>query len=134
MKSTLRRPITTGRHKRTITSDRVDAIVSTAQQAQGYREQSLRIHPWVCGRCGRAFTMDNLYELTIHHKDHNHSNNPTDGSNWEHLCIYCHDQEHEKHERAAAQGHVADLSEPPPPLATHNPFADLKALLQRDSN
>ncbi|MBF0159271.1 MAG: HNH nuclease family protein [Magnetococcales bacterium] len=131
MKSTLRRPVATGRHKRDITPDRVETIVATAQQAQGYREQSLRIHPWVCGRCGRAFTMDNLYELTIHHKDHNHDNNPSDGSNWEHLCLYCHDQEHEKYERAAAHGGGLNLSEALPPPATHNPFADLKALLQQ---
>jgi len=33
-------------------------------------------------------------ELTVHHRDHNHDNNPKDGSNWEWLCIYCHDNEH----------------------------------------
>ncbi len=32
----------------------------------------------------------------MHHRDHNHNNNPPDGSNWELLCIYCHDHEHEK--------------------------------------
>jgi len=40
----------------------------------GYREQSLKLHPWVCGRCGRAFTRENLHELTVHHKNHNHDN------------------------------------------------------------
>ena len=63
----------------------------------GYREQSLRLHPWVCARCGREFTRANLHELTVHHKDHNHDNNPPDGSNWENLCLYCHDHEHQKY-------------------------------------
>ncbi|QTG90742.1 HNH endonuclease, partial [Vibrio furnissii] len=26
--------------------------------------------------------------------DHDHTNNPEDGSNWELLCLYCHDHEH----------------------------------------
>ena len=67
----------------------VDAIRARDTREQGYRAQSLKIHPWVCGRCGREFNEKNLYELTVHHKDHNHDNNPPDGSNWENLCIYC---------------------------------------------
>ena len=62
-----------------------------------YREQALKLFPWVCGRCGREFSGKNLRELTVHHKDHDHSNNPPDGSNWELLCIYCHDEEHTNH-------------------------------------
>jgi hypothetical protein len=66
-----------------------------------YREQALKIYPWICGRCAREFTSANLRELTVHHRDHNHSNNPPDGSNWELLCLYCHDNEHQKQLEAA---------------------------------
>lgn len=64
---------------------------------QGYRERALKMYPWICGRCGREFSGKRVSELTVHHKDHNHDNNPADGSNWELLCIYCHDNEHTKH-------------------------------------
>lgn len=60
----------------------------------GYREKALKLFPWVCGRCSREFVYSNLRELTVHHIDHDHSNNPEDGSNWEMLCLYCHDHEH----------------------------------------
>ena len=59
----------------------------------GYREQALKIYPSICARCGREFAGKKLRELTVHHKDHNHDNNPLDGSNWELLCLYCHDNE-----------------------------------------
>ncbi|HHU14293.1 MAG: YajD family HNH nuclease [Kiritimatiellae bacterium] len=68
----------------------------TAERQKGYREQALRILPHVCASCGRSFEGKRLKELTVHHRDHNHNNNPPDGSNWELLCIYCHDHEHEK--------------------------------------
>ena len=48
-----------------------------------------RMYPWVCGRCAREFTRANLRELTVHHRNHNHADNPPDGSNWELLCVYC---------------------------------------------
>ncbi len=67
-----------------------------ALRQQGYRDQALALFPHVCARCGRAFSGKNLRELTVHHKDHNHDNNPPDGSNWELLCLYCHDDEHQK--------------------------------------
>lgn len=67
------------------------------QRQAGYREKALKLFPHVCGRCTREFEGKKLRELTVHHKDHNHDNNPPDGSNWELLCIYCHDHEHEKH-------------------------------------
>ena len=70
------------------------AIKSRDARERDYRAQSLKINPWVCARCGREFSTENLYELTVHHKDHNHDNNPPDGCNWENLCIYCHDNEH----------------------------------------
>jgi len=99
---------------------------------RGYRERSLSLHPWVCARCGREFTRDNLQELTVHHKDHDHNHNPPDGSNWENLCLYCHDWEHQKYSNLV-QGDGADfgLTTPPKPkAATHNPFADLKDRLE----
>jgi hypothetical protein len=65
-------------------------------------------------------------ELTVHHRDHNHDNNPPDGSNWELLCVYCHDNEHQRQLEAAGAGGEAKT-----PGATHNPFADLKAMLER---
>ena len=64
-------------------------------RAQSYRGQALKILPHVCGRCGREFSGKRLSELTVHHKDGNHMNNPPDGSNWELLCLYCHDDQHE---------------------------------------
>ena len=93
-----------------------------------YREQALKIYPWICGRCGREFTHRNLRELTVHHRDGNHDNNPRDGSNWELLCVYCHDNEHQKLLEAAASGAAAGSSTGPAP-ATHSPFANLKDLL-----
>lgn len=97
------------------------------ERMAGYREQSLRIHPWVCARCGRHFTLKNLRELTVHHKDHNHNNNPPDGSNWEHLCIYCHDAEHGRLEDdlAPSRDDPGDRTQ----SLTHNPFDRLKDLL-----
>jgi hypothetical protein len=32
----------------------------------------------------------------VHHKDGNPRNNPADGSNWENLCVYCHEDEHNR--------------------------------------
>ena len=61
-----------------------------------YREQSLKLHGWICAKCGREFERENLKLLTVHHKDGNHHNNPKDGSNWENLCVYCHDDEHSR--------------------------------------
>jgi len=61
-----------------------------------YREQSLKLHGWICAKCGREFERHNLHLLTVHHKDGNHHNNPPNGSNWENLCVYCHDDEHSR--------------------------------------
>ena len=95
-----------------------------------YREQALKIYPWICGRCAREFTGANLRELTVHHRDHNHSNNPPDGSNWELLCLYCHDNEHQK-QLEAATGQGSSPGTAAHRVATHNPFADLKELLAK---
>ena len=59
-----------------------------------YRERSLKIHGLICAKCGREFDEKTRHLLTVHHKDGNHLNNPPDGSNWENLCVYCHDDEH----------------------------------------
>ncbi len=125
---------------------RLDAIVAKAHKdadvrMRGYREQSLRLHPHVCARCGRPFEAGSLHELTVHHKDHNHDNNPSDGSNWENLCLYCHDWEHQKYSYAVKGAHAGfgltgGGSTPAPSAtadATHNPFAKLKeALAKKD--
>jgi hypothetical protein len=112
---------------------RLDRVVAEARKAaeqreQDYRERALKIYPWICGRCAREFTRANLRELTVHHRDHNHDNNPPDGSNWELLCLYCHDNEHQR-QLEAARGNT--VSTPRGNLATHSPFADLKARLQQ---
>jgi hypothetical protein len=101
-----------------------------AKRASGYREQALKLYPWICGRCRREFTRKNLSELTVHHKDHNHGNNPTDGSNWELLCLFCHDEEHNKYESFVRYGSTQDSESP---SATYNPFAELKAKMTKKS-
>ena len=98
-----------------------------AKREKGYREQALKLYPWVCGRCTREFTHANVRELTVHHVDHNHDNNPTDGSNWELLCVYCHDEEHTKYVSFVRYGSGSDSEIAP---ATHNPFADLKKKME----
>ena len=67
-----------------------------AAAPDNYRERSLRLHGWICAKCGREFELADLHLLTVHHKDGNHNYNPPDGSNWENLCIYCHDDEHSR--------------------------------------
>ena len=99
-------------------------------RAKSYRERALKLFPWICGRCGREFEGKKIRELTVHHRDHNHDNNPPDGSNWELLCIYCHDNEHARY--VDAQG--SDGSRPVgagEPSATFQPFADLASLLKK---
>lgn len=96
---------------------------------QGYREQALKMYPHICGRCAREFTRVNLRELTVHHRDHDHSNNPADGSNWELLCMYCHDNEHQR-QIEARQGNTGTGSTKSA-TATFSPFADLKSLLDK---
>lgn len=97
-----------------------------AKREQGYRERALKMYPWICGRCAREFTRTNLRELTVHHINHDHDHNPPDGSNWELLCIYCHDEEHEKFSNFVRYGSTGESKQA---AATHNPFADLKRLM-----
>ena len=63
---------------------------------EDYREKSLAIHGLICARCSREFTEAKRQILTVHHKDGNHFNNPADGSNWENLCVYCHEDAHSR--------------------------------------
>ena len=94
-----------------------------------YRERALKLFPWVCAHCGREFSGKKLRELTIHHKDHNHDNNPPDGSNWELLCIYCHDNEHSRYSDAQWYDGPTPGGEQGP-STTYKPFAGLEQLLK----
>jgi 5-methylcytosine-specific restriction endonuclease McrA len=110
-----------------------DAIRNRQSRESGYREQALKIYPWICGRCSREFTRENLRELTVHHKDHNHDNNPSNGSNWELLCLYCHDNEHARElDAEAAKNAGITGSKEAKNRATAQPFANLKDLLKRN--
>ena len=115
-------------------TNRQNKIVAEARQSRNqrektYREQALKMYPWVCARCGREFSGKKLRELTVHHRDHNHDYNPPDGSNWELLCLYCHDNEHSRYEDSAPYGELTQNGE----LASSGSFkqfADLAELLK----
>jgi len=131
-----------GRTGRPIDTEKLDAVVARAHRARdereaGYREQALKLFPWVCGRCGRSFGHENLRELTVHHKDMDHDNNPPDGSNWELLCLYCHDNEHQKYEEhlaGVAAGRSEGGTDRARPTATHRPFDGLAGLLKKEGD
>jgi hypothetical protein len=93
----------------------------------GYREQALKLLPHVCGRCAREFEGKRLKELTVHHRDGNHDHNPPDGSNWELLCIYCHENEHARLEDFRAGTEPDQAPEP----AKHRPLGKLADLLKK---
>ena len=110
---------------------KLDAVVRQARlnadkRAAGYREQALKLFPWVCGRCARSFNRTNLQLLEVHHKNSNHDDNPPDGSNWELLCTYCHENEHSKLKDAEGRTDTGNAAS----AATFNPFADLKERLK----
>ena len=113
---------------------KLDRVVAEARRQavlreQDYRARALRMYPWICGRCAREFTRENLRELTVHHRDHDHDNNPPDGSNWELLCVYCHDNEHARYvDHVRGAGYE---SAPASENASHRPLAGLGALLNR---
>ncbi|MDV3243037.1 MAG: YajD family HNH nuclease [Methylocaldum sp.] len=116
-------------------SNRLDQVVAEArrnreERERGYREQALKLYPWVCGRCAREFSRENLSELTVHHRDHNHDNNPPDGSNWELLCIYCHDNEHSRYLNAGQ----SSGEERQNASTTFKPFANLDTLLKKQES
>ncbi len=101
-----------------------------AQLLQSYREHALKMFPWICAHCGREFEGKKLSQLTVHHKDHNHDNNPPDGSNWELLCLYCHDNEHQRYQVADASGEAPPGREQDRP-STFTPFGQLQDLFKR---
>jgi predicted HNH restriction endonuclease len=114
--------------------NRLDRIVADARRSrdereQGYRAQALKLYPWICGRCAREFQQSNVHELTVHHKNHNHDDNPADGGNWELLCLYCHDNEHQR--QLENSGSTSLREEAGATGATHSPFADLASLLKK---
>ncbi|HKJ04603.1 MAG TPA: YajD family HNH nuclease [Geopsychrobacteraceae bacterium] len=116
-------------------SEKQDRLVAEMRKEQklreaGYREQALKLFPPVCGRCSREFEGKKLRELTVHHKDHNHDNNPPDGSNWEVLCIYCHDHEHTRGIQAQRSSDDSSGQTSGPTLA-HSPFAALADKLKQ---
>ncbi len=116
--------------------EKLDRIVAEARTARDererdYRERALKMYPWVCGRCAREFTLKNLHELTVHHRDHNHDNNPPDGSNWELLCLYCHDNEHARYLNADLTG-ASQARGRQDSTTTFKAFANLGDLLKGD--
>jgi 5-methylcytosine-specific restriction endonuclease McrA len=119
--------------KGTPDNTRLDRVIAEAKRSQaargkGYREQALKLYPWICGRCGRPFTHTTVQLLEVHHRDHNHDNNPPDGSNWELLCTYCHEAEHRRYlDSDGRSGQEADSKR-----ATYKAFADLDALLKQN--
>ena len=119
-----KKPLTDAERARVLADVRREA----AARAQGYRERALKLLPHVCASCGREFSGIRLKELTVHHKDHNHDNNPPDGSNWELLCLYCHDHEHEKHAQAGFGDGTSRAQTEPTTL--FNPFGKLDDLLK----
>ena len=112
----------------------IDPIVAEfrrdkAREAGTYRARALKLLPHVCAHCGKEFEGRRLRELTVHHKDHNAENNPPDGSNWELLCLYCHDNEHSRYLESAGHGDARPGGEPDAPV-TYRPFENLKDLLK----
>ena len=106
-----------------------DARRTRELREKTYREQALKRYPAICARCGREFSGKKLRELTVHHKDHNHDNNPPDGGNWELLCLYCHDNEHQEYLDEETFGKTTP-GDGRSPVAMHKPFAALEALLK----
>lgn len=113
---------------------KMNQIVAEARQdrvrlEKTYRQQALKMFPKICAKCGREFSGKRIRELTVHHKDHNHDNNPPDGSNWELLCIYCHDNEHSR-DQVAEWYDEATPADGQESRYDNNPFASLKDLLK----
>ena len=106
-----------------------EALRIRKEREKGYRERAFKLFPKICARCGREFSGKRLRELTVHHKDHNHNNNPPDGSNWELLCIYCHDNEHARDQ--VADAYAAGAGDDIPDNGfSQKPFAGLADLLK----
>jgi 5-methylcytosine-specific restriction endonuclease McrA len=121
----------------TVTSKQQDIIGEVRKNRERrentYRERALKLFPHICAHCGREFSGKKLRELTVHHKDHDHNNNPPDGSNWELLCIYCHDNEHSRLEVAEAYGDKKTSSNTKSESSSgfNTPFANLAEMLNK---
>jgi len=118
-----------------IDNEKLDRVVAQARKdaetrGHGYRAKALKLYPHICGRCCREFNRSNLHELTVHHINHDHDDNPDDGSNWELLCLYCHDNEHQRFEEQLAE-HGIVMGKAEQKEATNNPFSNLKDLLSK---
>ncbi len=112
-------------------TSRLDNVLKEARKndekrAKGYREQALKLYPWICGRCARTFDHKTLQLLEVHHKNNDHDDNPPDGSNWELLCTYCHENEHSKLKDSMGRTDSGNAETG----ATFNPFADLKKRME----
>ena len=107
------------------------ALAAQKEREKGYRHKALQMYPHVCGKCGREFEGKRVQELTVHHRDHNHDNNPPDGSNWELLCVYCHEDEHARHAVADAYGGQDTSGGEETAALDNKPFANLAALMQK---
>ena len=114
-------------------SDRLDRVVAEArrkreQREKTHRDRAPKIHPWVRGRSAREFTHATVRMRAVHHRDHDHENNPSDGSNWEPLCVYCHRNEHARIlDSAGRQQAPGKKSES---VAVHQPFAEFASVLK----
>jgi len=104
-----------------------------AQRKSSYRMRALGMFPHICASCGREFEGKRMKELTVHHKDHNHDNNAPDGSNWELLCIYCHDHEHEK-QKDGKYMNTGSASVEFEASGFGNPFDNLDSLIEPDKD
>ena len=107
-----------------------DARRASTEREKGYRQKALNMYPHICGRCAREFSGKLLQELTVHHRNHDHDDNPGDGSNWELLCLYCHDNEHQRQLEGMQDNSLT--SNDNKTEATYNPFADLKSMMKGD--
>ena len=88
--------IATKKNNEKSVEDIVRELKEISNPSGSYREQSLKKHGLICAKCGREFESKDRHLLTVHHKDGNSRNNPPDGSNWENLCVYCHEDEHSR--------------------------------------
>ena len=114
-------------------SAKVDQLVAAARRdrevrEKSYRARALKLLPWICTRCAREFTLGNVQLLTVHHVDGDHHHNPPDGSNWELLCTYCHENEHARILDSAGRTETSKDE----PGATYKPFADLASILKEN--
>jgi len=91
-----RRPVTVKLPSEAEAEAKIRSMRAGLEDNDNYRRRSLQLHGHICARCAREFDISNLYQLTVHHKDGNHFNNPPDGSNWENLCKECHDDIHSR--------------------------------------